>query len=211
MRKASLFLITTSLVLILFSCKEDTVDTTLKIGLLTKISNGSTITTEIQYDVSNRPVKMLFYSVTGYPDGYATYEFGDDTLADKINNYSQKGIVTSFTTYLYDNMQRLFTKKYYEVQSGNSKLLYSEAFFYNTNSQLINFSEFDSTGNVKYLLENVYDTLDDPSEIRYLRPDNSYAGSLYYAYDNNPNAFAGYQKKIGTSHPYNKHNITKIT
>jgi hypothetical protein len=201
----------TLIVAIMFSCKEEEADTTVKLGLLTKVVKGSYTTTEIQYDESNRPVKMLFYGVTGYPDGYATYEYGDDTLVDKIRIYSQQGVVTSFTTYLYDNMQRLLTKKYYQIQSGKDKLQYSEAFLYNSSSQLINYSEFDSMGNVKYLRENKYDTISDPSEIRYLKPDNTYAGSLYYKYDLKKNAFALYLQKIGTSHPYNKHNISKIT
>jgi asparagine synthetase B (glutamine-hydrolysing) len=76
---------------------------------------------------------------------------------------------------------------------------------------LTNFSEFDTTGTVKYYQILLYDTLDDPSEIKYYSPDNTYAGSLYYTYDNNPNAFAGYNKKLGTIHPYNKHNIKSIT
>ena len=211
MRKAALFLIVTVLALGIFSCKKDEADNTIKIGLVTKIFKGSFINSEIQYDASNRPIKMLLYGVTGFPDGYVTYEFGDDSLVDKVRIYSQQGIVTSFTTYLYDTLQRLLTKKYYQIQSSNSKLLYSEAFFYNTKNQLINHSEFDSSGNVKYMQEQIYDTLDDPSEIKYFKPDNSYAGSLYYNYDHKPNVFAGFQKKLGTSHPYNKHNITKIT
>lgn len=211
MRKAILFMIITVLSLLTLSCKKDEVDHTIKIGLLTKIHKGVTLNSEIQYDATNRPVRMLFYGATGYPDGFATYEFGDDSLVDKIRIYSQQDVVTSFTTYLYDSLQRLSTKKYYQIQSSNSKLLYSEAFFYNTNNQLINHAEFDSTGNVKYLQEQIYDTLVDPSEVKFFKPDNSYIGSLYYTYDNSPNAFAGYQKKLGNFYSYNKHNITKLT
>jgi len=57
----------------------------------------------------------------------------------------------------------------------------------------------------------IFDTLDDPSEVKYYKADNTYIGSLFYTYDNKPNVFALFQKKLGTSHPYNKHNITKIT
>ena len=212
MKKAFLFLILSSLVFGIFSCKKDEeVAKTIKIGLVTKVYKDNVIKSEFQYDASNRPVKMLIYNANGLSDGYATYDFGSDTFVDKVNIYNEQGILTSYTTYLYDTLKRLSSKKYFQIQSSIPKLLYSETFLYNINNQLYNLSEFDSAGNVTYFQEQVYDTLDDPLEIKYFKSDNSFAGSLYFTYDTKPNAFAGYQKKLGTADPYNKHNITKIT
>lgn len=212
MKKAFLFLILTSLIFGVFSCKKDEeAAKVIKIGLVTKVYKDNVINSEVQYNASNRPDKMLIYNANGLSDGYATYDFGSDTFVDKVTIYNEQGVLTSYTTYLYDTLKRLSSKKYFQIQSSTPKLLYSEAFLYNLKNQLYNFSVFDSTGIVSYFQEQVYDTLDDPIELKYFKSDNSYVGSLYFTYDTKPNAFAGYQKKLGIANPYNKHNITKIT
>jgi len=211
MRKSILFLILFILALGFFYCKKDTVDNSFKIGLVTQVVNSGIVQNTIDYNALNRPVKMTKYTVTGYPDGYFTYDYGDDTLIDRIQFCNQQKVLINYTTYLYDTTKRLLTKKYYNIQSGNSILSHSEAFSYNIKSQLINFSDFDSVGNVRYYTMQLYDTLDDPSEVKYYKSDNTYVGSLYFTYDDKPNVFAKYYKSLGLSHPNIKHNITKIT
>jgi hypothetical protein len=209
MRKIALFLMATVLIMVIISCKKDEeVDQTIKIGLVTKIFKGSTINREIQYDASNLPIKMGFYGSTGYPDGYSSYIYNSDSLIEKISIYNQQHILTSYTTYMYDTANRLINKKYF---SGNSNPSHTETFLYNSKSQLINLSDFDSSGNVSFYLTQTFDTLDNPTEVKYYKSDNTYAGSIYYTYDNKPNVFAKYYQKLGISHPYNKHNITKVT
>jgi hypothetical protein len=212
MRKSIFFLIATILTLNFFSCSDDaTVVNTPKIGLVTQVVNSGIIKTKIDYNTDNRPEKMTFYNVTGYPDGYQTYDYGDDSLVDKISVFNQAKVLTSYTTYLYDTSKRLLTKKYYNIKSGNGILSHSEAYTYNPDNQVINNSDFDSTGNVTYYKMLVYDTLDDPSEVRYYKGDNSYVASLTYTYDDKNSVFAQFYKRQGLSHSNNKHNITKIT
>jgi hypothetical protein len=213
MRKSLLFLIVIILAIGFSSCSDDeTPVNTIKIGLVTQIVNSGIIKTKIDYNSANRPEKMSFYNATGYPDGYQTYDYGDDSLVDKISVFNQQKTLTSYTTYDYDNtLKRLLTKRYYNVKSGNGILSHSEAYTYNEKNQVVNQSDFDSTSNVTYYKILVYDTLDDPTEVKYFKGDNSLVGSLTYTYDGKPGVFAKFYKNQGLSHSNNKYNITKIT